>query len=253
MKKKKLFAGFLLVSLLSGVWATAARAAGVWASKAWTDWSDRDIKKILTDSPWAKGASTIPAYVRFPALRPPNIPGGAEIADGPGTLGVASQGLGAAPPADGRLPSIEVGVVVRWQSSLVIQQALVKAQYGDKAATSPEAQKRLEPNHAYYVIAVANLGEGFEPVGPDAKAALLAVTKLTAETKDKDKDPIIAEDVLFIQNRAGATEARFLFRRSAVFAAEDKYADFATKFGKWSVVKARFSLREMLVGGKLEL
>ena len=247
MKKKKLCTGFLLVSLLNAAWATAAWAAGVWASKAWTDWSDRDIRKILTDSPWAKGASTIPAYVRLPG--PPNVPGGAEIATGPGILGIGGQGLGMAPPADGHLPSIEVGVVVRWQSSLVIQQALVKAQYGDKASTSPEARKRLEPNNAYCVIAVANLGDGFEPVGPDAKAALLAVTKLTA----KDKDPVVAEDVLFIQNRAGATEARFLFRRSAVFAIEDKYADFATKFGKWSVVKARFSLREMLVGGKLEL
>jgi hypothetical protein len=247
MKKKKLFAGFLLVSLLTGAWTTAAWAAGVWASKAWTDWSDRDIKKILTHSPWARGASTIPVYVRFPAFHPPAIPGGAEVA-GPGNFGVG-KAQDMPPPADGRLPPPEVGVVVRWQSSLVIQQALVKAQYGDKAATSPEAQKRLEPNNAYYVIAVANLGEGFEPVGPEAKAALLAVTKLTA----KDKDPIVAEDVLFVQNGVGATEARFLFRRSVVFTVEDKYADFATKFGRLSVVKARFYLREMLVGGKLEL
>jgi hypothetical protein len=247
MKKKKLFAGFLLVSLLTGAWATAAWAAGVWTSKPWTDWSDRDIRKIMTDSPWARGASTLPVHVRFPG--PPNIPGGAEIASGPGALGVGAPAQPVAPPADGRLPSVEVGVVVRWQSSLVIQQALLKAQYGDKAATSPEAQKRLQPNNAYYVIAVANLGPGFEPVGPEAKTALLAVTKLTA----KDKDPIVAEDVLFVQNSVGATEARFLFRRSAVLAVEDKYADFDTKFGKWSVVKARFYLREMLVGGKLEL
>jgi hypothetical protein len=245
--KKKLFAGLMFVSLLTGAWATAAWAAGVWASKTWTDWSDRDIKKILTDSPWARGVSTIPAYVRLAA--PPNIPGGAEIANGPGTLGVGNQGLGMAPPAEGHVPLIEVGVVVRWQSSLVIQQALLKAQYGDRASSSPEAQKRLQPNTAYYVIAVANLGEGFEPAGPDAKAALLAVTKLTA----RDKDPIVAEDVLFVQTRTGATEARFLFRRSAVFTIEDKYADFATRLGKRSVVKARFSLREMSVGGKLEL
>lgn len=249
MRNKKAFAGLLLASLLTGAWATAAWAAGVWASKAWTDWSDRDIKKILTDSPWARGVSTIPAFVGFPVLHSPTVPGGAEIATGPGTLGIGGPSQVVTPPADGRLPSIQVGVVVRWQSSLVIQQALVKAQYGDKAATSPEARKRLEPNHAYYVIAVANLGEGFEPVGPEGKAALLAVTQLTA----RDEEPIVAEDVLFIRNATGANEARFLFRRSAAFTVEARYADFATKFGKWSVVKARFNLREMLVGGKLEL
>jgi hypothetical protein len=243
MKKKKRFAGFLLVSLLTGAGATAAWAAGVWASNAWTDWSDRDIKKILTDSPWARGASTIPARLRGPGYLPDSIPGGAEAAR-PGAVGAGGPGQAVEAQGDGRIPSIEVGVLVRRQSSRVIQEALMKAQYGDKAATSAEAQKRLEPNSAYYVIAVANLGEGFEPVGPEAKAALPAVTKLAA----KDKDPIVAEDVL-----AGAREARFLFPRTAVFAIEDQYADFATRFGKWSVVKARFHLRDMLVGGKLEL
>ena len=212
MKKKKLVAGFLIVALLTVAWASAAWAAGVWASKDWTDWSDRDIRKILTDSPWARGASTMPAHVRFPVLTNPTTPGGAEIAAGPGALGVGAPGP---PPADARLPSIEVGVVVRWQSSLVIQQALVKAQYGGKAATSPEAQKRLTPNNAYYVIAVASLGEGFEPVGPEAKAALLDVTTLTV----KDKGGIVAEDVLFVQHGAGGTEcplpfpAKHRFRR----------------------------------------
>ncbi|HXE64987.1 MAG TPA: hypothetical protein VN519_15695 [Bryobacteraceae bacterium] len=246
MKKRKLFAGFLL--LLTGLWATAAWAGGVWASKAWTDWSDRDIAKILTDSPWARGASTIPVFVRFPILTSPTTPGGAEIASGPGALGIGGPSV-PPPTTEVRRPSFQVAVVVRWQSSLVIQQALVKAQYGDKAATSPEAQKRLQPNSAYYVIAVANLPEGFEAVGPAAKAAQLAATNLTI----KDKNPIVAQDLLFIQNGAGASEVRFLFRRSVLFTVGDKYADFATRFGKLSVVKVRFVSKDMLVGGELQL
>lgn len=189
----------------------------------------------------------MPAHLRGPVT--PNIPGGAEIASGPGVLGAGAPAQPNAQPMDGPRPSIEVGMVVRWQSSLVIQQALLKAQYGAKAATSPEAQRRLQINTVYYVITVANLGEDFEPVGREARARLLTVTTLTA----KDKEPIVAQDVLFIHNKAGATEVRFLFRRSPVFTVHDKYADFASKFGKWSVVKARFTFREMLVGGKLEL
>jgi len=108
----------------------------------------------------------------------------------------------------------------------------------------------LEPNNAYYVIAVANLPGSLEPAGPEAKAELLAVTRLAA----KDKDPIVAEDVLFVQNSVSveSAEARFLFRRSVVFTADDKQAEFATRFGKISV-RARFILRDMLVRGKLEL
>lgn len=241
--KKALCCIAVLGALLTG---TAAWAAGVWESKAWTDWSDRDIRKILSNSPWARGVSIALEYSRRKAPPGSAMAGGAETA-GPGNLGAGQAPIGT-PPPEGLGPP-QADLIVRWQSSPVIQQALAKAQYGDKAATSAEAQKRLEPNSMYYVIAVAKLPEGFQAVGPEAKAALLAVTKLTA----KDKDPIVAEDVLFVQNGAGATEARFLFRRNVVFTVADNYADFATKFGKRPVVKARFYLREMLVRGKLEL
>jgi hypothetical protein len=222
----------------------AAWAADVWVSKPWTDWSDRDIRKTLTDSPWARGVSIELAYPRRLA------PAGAGIAEGAGgNLGVG-QARNGPPPAGGQLGPPEANLIIRWQSSPVIQQAQVKAQYGANAATSPEAQKRLEPNGKYYLIAVANLPISLEPAGPEAKAALLAVTTLAA----KDKGPIVAQDVLFVQNGAGVevAEARFLFLRSVVFTAEDKQAEFASKFGKISV-KARFLLRDMLVGGKLEL
>jgi hypothetical protein len=56
------------------------------------------------------------------------------------------------------------------------------------------------------------------------------------KNKDKDKDPIVAEDVLFVQNgdRGEAAEARFLFRRSVAFTAEDKHAEFATRFTSYA-------------------
>jgi hypothetical protein len=172
----------------------------------------------------------------------------------PGTGGIAEGGADLSPgrapsrpPADGRVGPPEANLIVRRQSSGIIQQALVKAQYGAQAATSPEAQKRLEPNSEYYVIAVANLPASFEPDGQDAKAALVAATTLGA----KDKAPIAAQDVLFVQ-KGDAAEARFLFRRDRGFTAEDKQAEFATKFGKIAV-RTGFNFRSMLVRGRLEL
>ena len=235
---KKILTGFLVVSMVTAAWA-----AEVWTSKPWTDWNGRDTRKILTDSPWARGVTITLPYSRRAG---PATPGGAEVA-GPGNLGIGQAPIGT-PPADGHLGPPEANLIVRWQSSLLIQEALVKAQYGDVAATGPEAQKRLQSNNAYYVIAVANLPDGLEPAGTEAKAALLSATKLAV----KDKRPITAEDVLFLQNGQG-TEARFLFRRSVMFTVEDRQAEFVTKFGKTSAVKVRFFLKEMLVRGKLEL
>lgn len=60
-------------------------------------------------------------------------------------------------------------LIVRWQSATVVQQALVKSQYGDRAETSAEAQKRLEPNATYYVIAVGNLPVSQKPSDADAR------------------------------------------------------------------------------------
>jgi hypothetical protein len=227
---KKLVAGVVMASL--GAWA-----ADVWSSKPYTDWSEKDIQKILTDSPWARPVTVTLDYPRRMAPA-----GGAGIAESGGGLGA---GQAQSRPSDGRMGPPEAKLIVRWQSSAVIQQALVKAQFGDKAATSPEAQKRLEPNPAYYVIAIENVPGSLVPAGPEAKAALLAATVLAV----KDKEPMVAQDVLFVENGG---EARFLFRRGAAFTADDKQAEFATKFGKTSV-KARFGLKDMLIGGKLEL
>jgi hypothetical protein len=97
---------------------------------------------------------------------------------------------------------------------------------------------------------VTNLQLSMEPSTPEAKAALLAGTRLAA----KDKDPIVAQDVLFVERNSafGSAEARFLLPRSVVLTPEDKQAEFTTKFGKVSV-KARFYFREMVVRGMLEL
>jgi hypothetical protein len=82
---------------------------------------------------------------------------------------------------------------------------------------------------------------------------LLALTTLTV----KGKDPIVATDVIFPPPDAGrgaraAADAHFLFPRKVAFSADDKEVEFETKFGK-TVVKTKFTLKNMVVNGKLEL
>jgi hypothetical protein len=259
MKKLK----FASLPLLMFVAALTLWAADVWV-KPYTDWNDKDIQKIMTDSPWAKKVS-----VAFDGLGGGGGGGGRGGGRGPqggsadpgidgtgGGGGGGGRGGGGRGGGDSDIGAVggggipEAELTVRWQSALTIQQALVKAKYGDKAATSEDAQKQLQTAQDVYVIWIAGLPGSVRPADDVSKKALLQVTTLSA----KDKDAIVASDVVF--NSPGGqtriTDAHFVFPRKAAFSADDKEVDFATKFGK-NVVKTRFTLKSMVVNGKLGL
>jgi hypothetical protein len=244
-----------LVSAALFLSALTLCASDVWVAKPYTAWSDKDIRKIMTDSPWSKSVSVILDFIPDGSLLRgrgsmpgPNGPGIAETGGGLG-VGQSAPPPGAPPPAPVQTGPPKTTLIVRWQSATVVQQALIKSQYGDKAGTSPEAQKRLEPNAAYYIIAVGNLPASQKLRDADARKALLGMTTLTVNGKDH---PIAAKDVVTVEGGAGTIEARFLFPREFVLTADDKEVEFATMFGK-AAVKAKFNLKNMAINGKLGL
>jgi hypothetical protein len=244
-----------LVSAALFLSALTLCAADVWVAKPYSAWSDKDIRKIMTDSPWSRSVSVIipdgTVLQAFLARGGPAAPTGPGIAETGGGLGVGQSGPqpGSPPPAPVQPGRPQPALIVRWQSATVVQQALVKLQYGDKAATSPEAQKRLEPNAAYYIIAVGNLPASQKLRDAEVRKALLGMTTLTVNGKDH---PIAAKDVVYVEAGEGMIEARFLFPRDFVLTADDKEVEFATMFGK-AAVKAKFNLKNMAINGKLGL
>ena len=67
-------AGVVGVWFLAGV---ALAAADFWEEKDFTAWSDKEVEKMLTDSPWAKGAGSSSAALRkmgCPSRRSPRAP-----------------------------------------------------------------------------------------------------------------------------------------------------------------------------------
>ncbi|HEY1758837.1 MAG TPA: hypothetical protein VGG72_25920 [Bryobacteraceae bacterium] len=251
----------LLFPLLLFVAGLTLWAADVW-TKPSTEWTDKDIQKIMSDSPWAKKVS-----VTFE-----NAGGGAGPAGGGGGgggKGGRGGGGGGAPDAsDGGgggggggkgggkgggggggdadiVPSSgppETELTIRWQTAPTVQEALVKV----------GAQKQLQQDDMFYAIWVAGLPGSVRPRDDDAKKALLKVTTLSV----KDKEPIMAVDVIFpppAQGRgARTTDAHFIFPRKIAFSADDKEVEFVTKFGKNSV-KTKFALKNMVLNGKLGL
>ena len=244
-----------------------AGAIALWAADFWTkpytEWAEKDIQKLMMDSPWAKKVTVAmpsggfgPAAGGAPASGGGG--GGGRGGGGGGRGGGGPQGGagadpgvggdgGGAPAGGGGTP--ELTLIVRWQTALPVQQALVKTQFGSEAATSPDAQKRLQPETTAYVIWIAGLAGNMRPRDDAGKKELLAATTLSA----KDKDSIVANDIIYGGGgRGGNFEAHFVFPRKTPFTADDKEVDFATKFGK-TVVKAKFKLKDMVVNGKLDL
>ena len=70
-------AGWLLAALLVG--GATAGAAEFWEKKKYIQWSETDVHKMLTDSPWAR--QHIEAEVHIDPLEAPPVPGGAPTGD----------------------------------------------------------------------------------------------------------------------------------------------------------------------------
>lgn len=233
--------------------AVLLTAADVWNSKAYTEWSEKDLQKIMNDSPWAKRTSVL-------SINGPTAPGvGASSAGGGGRGGrgggpsfgnddsapapLSEKGnAGAASVVD--MPSAQV--VVSWPAALPLKQAVAKAKYGKEAGTSPEAKAFLEREEQYYIVEVNPL-QFRGRTGDDFREALLKSAVLNI----KGKDSIHAMDVQV--NPHGRTlDLFFLFPRQRVLTLEDNEVEFSAKAGEVPI-KQRFKLKEMVFNGKLEL
>jgi len=241
-----------LALLASG--ALVLMAADVWNSKPYTDWNDKDLQKITTDSPWAKKTSVM--GMEGPA--PPPMGGasggggrGGRGGGGGGTDETAPDPISSHGPASGAGMPIGGGaaspqVVVSWPMSIPLKQAAAVAKYHKEVATSPEAKQFLEREEPYYVIEVSQ----FPFRGRATDDFREALTK-TAVLNVKGKDSIHAMDVQ-VTPRGRTLDLYFLFPRQRVFTVEDSEIDFSAKAGEVPI-KQRFKLKEMIFNGKLEL
>ena len=243
-------------SLLVLLCAVCACAADFWITKPFTDWSDKEVQKIITDSPWA-GKVTMSGGL---SLSVPEAGGGGRggggrgggRSSGPqGDSTTADPGIGGGGGGGGDFggggPS-GVSVTLLWQTALPVRQALAKRQYGAEAGTSPEAKAKLDRVEQVYVLTMLGVpGFALASTQGDKKAALLDSTMLAVN----GKPPLKASDVQVSGGR-GASTLSFLFPKTTTFTAEDKEFEFVSKFGT-TTVKHKFKLKDMVFNGKVEM
>ncbi len=133
MKSKVILSGTLLVLLGSSVvWA-----GDPWKEKPWTEWTSKEVTKVLRESPWARRAPLSRLSTGLDETSP--------TADysGPGDI---SFGQRARPD--------RLYMAVRWLSSLTLRKAIVRYWQLRKKVTEEGSKQFLSVQSAYYVIGI---------------------------------------------------------------------------------------------------
>jgi hypothetical protein len=227
-------------------------AADFWQSKPYTEWSDKEVQKILSNSPWSKEVVVSLGAAGSGSGKGSRKGGGGGGGgdtgfDGPamgsggnGAGGRGVQEVGGGTPSSG---TSGMTLVVSWRTALPLRQAIAKQKHPDDAATSPEAKKLIEEPQKWYIIVVSGLPARMGRGGAEMKEMLLKNTSLNI----KGKEPIVPEDL-----QSSGTSAIFLFPKTVAIDMDDKEVEFSTKLGQ-QIVKTRFKLKEMVFNGKLDL
>ena len=247
------------LALFAALASAVLSAADVWEVKPFQDWTDKDLRKVVNNSPWAR--QTL-AVLGNATSNPPGTNAQPTVSDASSNdTSVTSAGRGAGgtepmggTPRDfGRGPEAVqpsgIPVIIRWHSALPLRQAQMRGKYGKEAATSPEAQRFLAQDPAIYVVGVAGLGGSIVSAGAGDQAKQNIAQKTTLRVKGKDPLRPIAVD--FVPN-GSAVDVLIGFPRAMPIKLEDQEVELVSQIGS-ATVRCRFRLKEMVVRGKREL
>jgi hypothetical protein len=253
---------------LSGICAVPLFAAEAWDKKPVAELTDKDIEKLMNKSPWAKKFAVDTG--RGPAAFSGPATGGGGGGRGAGGGGGGPQGGGGAGPDDagaggpgGAMGGSTPEALVRWETALPVLEAQKKQlpdafrnSYAISVTGFPLGGPR--PGGAGGPMpggapggpgAGAGKGGGFNPEAMRAaQQQMMEAAKQSTRLERKGKDPM-APSVMAITGRSLV----ILFPRDAQpLTLDDKEVTLVLKIGL-PEMKAKFSLKDMVYMGKLEL
>ncbi len=219
---------------LGGAAALSAWAKDFWNEKKAADWTDDEIQQLLNKSPWAKDASIFDSAAHKGLSSAPRTGGlGRRTAGRPATAGTPA-------PSTGYPEAWKA--IVRWESALPVREAV-------KAAKSKDA----EENYILSIIGdIPGVGVPSDDDEPSERKAKM--DNLTENTRLERKDDPLELQQVKIAPKTPLSPAGTLFYFSRVLPImpEDKQVTFFAKVGPLEV-KCKFTLRDMMYRGNLEL
>jgi hypothetical protein len=230
-------------------------AADFWTAREPGEWSEQEIKRMVTDSPWAKEANV-------------HVKGNAGAIPGPGSgrAGAAVPDNGPEAPVDaaGGAPAVP-HIVVRWDSAVPVCEACANGGMERHLFSctskllylSGLSRKFEELAKEFYIVSLSNYpwrGSGAPQHSAAANAALERLGQRIQQAtflKRKGKNPVHPARVVALP--AGqALLLMIFFPRTEALALDDKEVSFESADGTIEV-RSKFDLRKMVYKGKLEL
>ena len=267
-------------------------ASDFWKTKDSTQWTDDEVNKILTSSPWAKEMTVTPQQsgmgrrgggrrggfgfpgggIGFPGGRGGGYPGG-----GGGYPGGGYPGGGGGYPSGGQGDdggnTGPMHVTVRWESALPVQQALVRQ--AGTSAPPPENKAASDASQKYYVISVLGLrlpmrrnrsyNDDDQNQNQTSEDSGRSDQRQTQNNNDALRSQLldaaqltpkgkrtVYPDDVQFDGPNGVNGIRFLFPRTVGISPSDKEVDFVLEVRRIKV-EQKFHLNDMQYEGKLAL
>lgn len=242
--------------------ALALAGSDPWKSKPYQQWDEKDVQKILTESPWARTVQVDANWQKGGSAPPSGLPQGSSAGGPPssgsgggGRPGGMGGGGGSSPSGgggmggggDAGMPSTpQAQFTVRWASSRSIREALVRnAVLGGKMKEDDGEKQLAQPVDTYQVLIS---GPQMTPFQNAEEASIKAASTLTTK---KGKQKIEASKVEFERSPDGKTiySIMVFFPRKtatgeATIGADEKGVEFACA-GSGVNIKTSFDFSKM--------
>jgi transcription antitermination factor NusG len=253
---KAIMGGVALLAIAALAWASDP-----WKSKPYQQWDQKDIQKILQDSPWSKVVRVEATWEANNSMSMPGSmpqqnaprPGGSAQPGSPGGMpGGSAQPAGGGAAGPGGMPSggmasatPQAVFVIRWMSSRTIREALVRSAVLAGQMKEEDAQKALAQTPAVYEVVIA--GPQMTPFETEGEEGVKRGAVL--ETK-KAKEKIQPSKVEFRRSPDGKTIENIVivFPETAdgkpTIGPNEKGAEFTVPLGR-TTLKTSFDFSKM--------
>ena len=229
-----------------------------WKDKDPQAWDQKDVQKILNDSPWAK---QLQFGIAPNGSLSPNLAsiGSSGVSETSGSASGGSRGVlnGGGPSTS---PPIPIGsnngpvakLTVCWRSSVTVRQALVREKELSHSLPD-EARKNLAANYDSYQVAVS--GGDLRAFSKEGVEALKARSYLMTKTTKQ----IIPPSNVVIQKRQDGSAVAVIFEfpkqtatGESTIAPNEKSVEFGAKVSGLPI-KATFEISKMFINGAPDL
>lgn len=234
--------GFALLALF--LLAANLFAGDPWKDKPYKQWDEKDIRKIMTESPWVKGVSVEKTW------------GGVGLAATAPTLGASGSAASSEPRdvARGATPSTEerpqAVFVFRWASSRTIRRALARRALLLRGIPGADAEQFLAQEPVEYQVVVLGADMTLFAKADEKESKAMREKSYLASRKSKTR---LAPDRIEIERTPDGKNVlavHFYFAKKTAagepaLSPKDKGAEFVCQIGGITM-KANFDFQKLV-------